>query len=617
MKLRFLSILLFVVTVLPALASQEVTYCYGNINSVPQAYGTQKVGDYDVAILLNDPSIVGAKVKGFVVPFDQNADASGFSAWLSKELKLVSKKNSPDIVSVEVSPSGNQLSVTFPEPYTVTADGVYVGYSFTINSVDNDASRMPVQVYAGDDENGLYMHMSKKYLVWKNCVSTVNAVSAIKVILEGDFMEYDCSWTGLSSIDVDSQAKEIPISLSYTSFGSEPIKSLEYTYSFNGGEEKNGQYEYDHPYYTQFGRPVKINFSVPNETEEGNNTLRLTLTGVNGKPNANKNNVYEMQVYHFNLLPVKRPLMEEYTGLWCGFCVRGIASIEYMRKKYPEDFIAVAIHTDDDMTIFDADQFPVYPLPGLPGSYVDRDFYCDPYLGRSKNGSFGFETDWLTQCKELTPLKIDVKVSRSPENQDVIVAQTEATFIRSLTGDVRLFYYLLGDGLTHPRWKQKNYYTKKDYPMQLREMDQFTQDGAEEIKGLVFNDVLIMASDTRGIEGSLPPYQDIKPSETLSHSYAFDTTKAYSKRNMSLRNVSNFRVVVGCIDMESGKVLNAAFADIAPLPVGISDVDAGMEPVSVEYFTLTGQRVSYPGKGFYIVRESYPDGSCTSKKLIF
>ena len=42
---------------------------------------------------------------------------------------------------------------------------------------------------------------------------------------------------------------------------------------------------------------------------------------------------------------------EEGTGTWCGYCVRGIVALEEMNKKYPDNFIGIAIHSGDPMAV--------------------------------------------------------------------------------------------------------------------------------------------------------------------------------------------------------------------------------------------------------------------------
>ena len=144
-----------------SMTAVEMEYTYNVNNDDPMVYGFNKKETYDVAVLLNDPTLIGAKVSGMKVflPVDESSLAN-LSAWMTSELKLDEKVNSPDICSVEASYSDYYLSATFPEPYTVTADGVYVGYSFDITdlTVKEDYPGKPIAVVKGDMDGGLYVH---------------------------------------------------------------------------------------------------------------------------------------------------------------------------------------------------------------------------------------------------------------------------------------------------------------------------------------------------------------------------------------------------------------------------------------------------------------------------
>ena len=45
----------------------------------------------------------------------------------------------------------------------------------------------------------------------------------------------------------------------------------------------------------------------------------------------------------------KKVVAEELTGTWCGWCIRGIVTFEEMKAKYPDTFIAIAVHGGSDV----------------------------------------------------------------------------------------------------------------------------------------------------------------------------------------------------------------------------------------------------------------------------
>ena len=76
--------------------------------------------------------------------------------------------------------------------------------------------------------------------------------------------------------------------------------------------------------------------------------------------------------------PVHRPLIEEYTGTWCGWCIRGFVGMELMRETFGDDFIGIAYHNGDAMQITTN-----YPnnVTGFPSAFLERNYSIDPLYG--------------------------------------------------------------------------------------------------------------------------------------------------------------------------------------------------------------------------------------------
>ena len=81
-------------------------------------------------------------------------------------------------------------------------------------------------------------------------------------------------------------------------------------------------------------------------------------------------------------VPVHRPLIEEYTGTWCGWCVRGLVGMELLRQRFGDEFIGVAYHNDDPMEIMYTNDFPS-SFWGYPTAFIERSREVDPFYGFS------------------------------------------------------------------------------------------------------------------------------------------------------------------------------------------------------------------------------------------
>lgn len=75
---------------------------------------------------------------------------------------------------------------------------------------------------------------------------------------------------------------------------------------------------------------------------------------------------------------LRRVVIEEATGEWCGWCPRGLVGLEMMKQRHPHDFIAISVHGGDE---FETDDY----LPFLsnvevfPSCSANRRYSGDPY----------------------------------------------------------------------------------------------------------------------------------------------------------------------------------------------------------------------------------------------
>jgi len=69
-----------------------------------QQFGTAKTETYDVAVRLTNAGFIGKKISAVEIPVKESSYVSDYSVFLTKALKLKSRKNDPDIVNVSAEP---------------------------------------------------------------------------------------------------------------------------------------------------------------------------------------------------------------------------------------------------------------------------------------------------------------------------------------------------------------------------------------------------------------------------------------------------------------------------------------------------------------------------------
>lgn len=580
--------------------SASFSYAFSNDTQTTWGYGT--VDDYDVAIFINSPEMVGKKIVSVSVPI-VSAATSDESIWLSTGLFLESKKNKPDICSKTAARNGNNITVTFDEPYTITDKGVYVGYSFKCPVSGYD----PVCAVEKSVPGSFFIHTSRHQIKWIDFSEDKNLCSRIKVNLEGDFSQSSVGIVSLADVMQETD-KDYVAAATLINLGSSPIKTLEYTVSSENGTFSNTLNVSNSGVAPNYLEKFNVNMPLGDFSRIGDNPYTLTITKVNGVENNNDLKSGTGHVHIISYSPVNRPLMEEYTSFTCKWCTRGFAAMERMYKLYPEDFIAVSYHRDDALTI--TRDFP-NKVDGIPTSFLNRYHECDPYFGNG-TGGFLIEPLWNDFRKQSVPVGVELNVTWNNEEKTQVRVESSAIFVRSADQQYNMSYILVSNNLHNAKWGQGNEYAGASNQNQfIEEMKQFF-DSPSVIVDFVYDDVAAATSEYI-IENSLPRNPEINTEN--KYVYVFDLDKAVSVTGVNMiAEPSTLRVVAMVVD-EEGRVINSNMAKIKDV-VSVDNLMADTYTVSTEYYTLDGVRVANPQKGLYIKVDTLANGQRTSSRVI-
>ena len=322
---RILSLLVLVLLFVSA-AEAKFTYLRyygGTLNG----YGTAVAGKGAIYVPAEFAKCyVGKKVTGVRVGLSANTDE--LSVFLTRSLDeapLLTK-------AAEFASSGNN-TVKFDSPYEITGEAFYVGYEFK-----GETAAMAV----GDsyDTNGNWTDLGSG---WVN--NATNAVSpdkalAIALRVEGDALPMDAALTGVNNVAVRS-GNSFQMTGRILNLLAEKITNVRVAYSVNGEEEKFADIE------QTIGERSEAEITVDHDAIVGTEPVSYTmrLVSVNGEADAYAgNNSQSAYVLFPNTEAVKRVVMEEFTGIKCGYCPRGIVGIRTCHERFGDKFIAIAKH---------------------------------------------------------------------------------------------------------------------------------------------------------------------------------------------------------------------------------------------------------------------------------
>ncbi len=590
----------------------DMTFSYNPEGNPTRGFGYDKEETYDVAILLDAPSLIGTTITGLEVELPGADKISEVCGWLSStlDLKRVNGKyvNNPDITTAEGTLKDGVLKVTFPEGHVI--DGtLYAGYSFTVTGLD-DATGAPVMVSDGAREGGLYIHSSRTKLKWGDVTGQANGVSVLKVNLTGDFADNSAAFRIQNGLYTSIEGETV-LPLAVENHGGNQVKSVAYIYSV-AGNTGSGSIEFETPIAAAYGASTTAEINLGTIAAMGDQELSITITEVNGQPNGDKaaTTAIPLRVYPF--LAVNRPLVEEYTGLWCGYCPRGYVALETMKELYPDQFVGIAYHSGDDMST-EVD-FPNSP-DGFPAGFINRN--------RENINLAKIYDTWPAIAATLAPCDIEVNVEWTDDSHSAVKATSTSRFLSDQTNaDYGVSYVLVIDRLSDPSWKQSNYYAPaegaepQDNPDMPGDWGYLFTHGTNPMTGLEFNDVALASSGSEGMAGSIPAA--ITAGEEYSHVYTFDIASLPEKATALINQHPALMRVIGIImDRKTGRAVNCVSSLNLNGESGVAE--AAMEQtviVETIYFDLQGRRVACPERGIYIKADVYSDGSCRTSKYI-
>lgn len=293
--------------------------------------------------------------------------------------------------------------------------------------------------------------------------------------------------------------------------------------------------------------------------------------------------------------PTRRTVVEEGTGMWCGYCTLGIVGMERMKEKYPDTFIGIASHYED---ILEVEGYArTIHFTEFPMCLLNRKYEALPMVKVEKDGKEqyttlegGVETALLREQAEVTIA--DVSLTAEESNKRISV-KAEARFaVNSVAANYRWAFVVVEDKLEGAGFYQTNY---------MSGQTQYDLDGYENMPDRIvpftFNDVALSIADhLYGFEGSVP--SSVKAGETYSFDHSFTVN--------NMQQPANVRVVAMLLDANTGYVVNAN--QVALYPTGIDQAPTTESSAAIEgYYGIDGRRLDAPQRGVSIVR--YTNGN--------
>ena len=514
---------------------------------------------------------------------------SGLKIWVSKTLPQ--KASDADVVlSTLGTLTAGANDFKLRSPYAVNNEGFYIGYSvksttgYFIRSGGKDA---PNAFLVGNPEEGM---------AWTDLNGNGLGKLAFQILVQDGNFQDNCVTVDDFEQNVVVQGQQVNVPIKITNQGANDVSSISYTIGTEGGsttEEKT----------TSVG-PLALNgfttLNIPFASDEQARKLQktFTVTQVNGNPNTAKKSSGQGFLISVKKKQSVTPVIEEFTGTWCGWCPRGIVGMDKVHEAYGDQVVQIAAHSGDIMAISEYQPVINTYTEGYPNSITDRRYVADPSystlvatlnkaFARVAQGSIDLQAEWSSNFKTKVVFNTTTRFSYNDDD-----------------GQYGIAYLLVEDGLTGTgsNWSQTNYYSGQTVG---GDMTWWCQ-AASTVTGITYNHVVVAGWEAlNGVNGSVNP--TIVADEEQEYSYS----ASISGKSL-IQDKTKLKAVVLLIDRATGMIVNAAQSAIADFGTAVSTVQGAEKNAQRDVYDLSGRKLSGSQKGINIIRMN--DG--TVKKVL-
>ena len=579
--------------------AQQKWWGYLNGDEEMNGVGVSKADTYHCAVFIPGDNAIAVGKTINAVRFGLTAPhATNAKVWVASELPVtVDASHTLRFVDLPDSKLGNaQIDVELPSAIEVPANGIYVGYSFTITTASGNADKYPVLFAGKPAVNMLILKTNSAVPQWTDLVDNNFGRLFLQVLLEGTFADNNATAEDFGPV-YGAVGESATVAIDVTNYSETPLSSIDYTITSDG--ETSAEQHADIATPITFNKTGKVNIIVAGDAAVGEKAKTLNITKVNGNANAAAGKATNFTVYTLPELVERKVVVEEFTGTGCGWCPRGLIGMDNLRNTFGDRFVGIGIHqyNSSDAMYITPSSYANISFSGAPSCRINRGDEIDPYYGSVSD----IRDDFAAAMAVPALAKINVSGTIDEELKKVNAkAQVEALLDGS---EYTLEFVVIGDGLkgTGSAWNQANYYTQysaSQLPEDLAIFGTGGKYGTSTITGWSFNDVALVSSYVSG-SNKAPKLNVLNAGEQQEAEYTLTMPTKTSLKN-AVKDAELY-IVAMLVDKQK-HIVNAAKAAITVEdPSGIENVNVA-ESEQTAHYTLDGRRVQTMQKGINIIR---------------
>lgn len=509
------------------------------------AFGFDSQADYNAAIKIekNDPIMGGATIKAMRLWLNSTTipKITSLQLWVGKILQSHTYVQDVDISTLTAGAN----DIAFTTPYVINNANCYIGFTMTLDGQD-----YPIMCGGEYENNSFMLKASVEQTSWGSVSD--HGKLALQVLAEGVQLPQNNAIITTTSLGTHNYqiGDEATLPIQIRNKGANPISSVTYTITTNNDPSTatpEVTVALDNIPFNEYGT-INVSFDT---SEAMSCTKTVTITKVNGEPNeAQTNNCTVSGQFNVVAFLIERtPVVEEFTGTWCGWCPRGFVAMELARETYGDRVVLIAAHNGDPMEIEDYNPM-MNQVSGFPSSKVNRTTSPDPHPTNILNA--------INNCINDSPDgKVDITAQWSDEAMTKIDVETSTMFAFAKdNANYGVALVITQDGMhgTGSSWRQSNYYSGQSGDPYMEWW--YTQ--GSYVTGLTYNFVAVAAWElVNGFNGSVNSSFDA--GEVMKFNYVADISA-----KTVIQDKSQLKVIALLIDRSNRRIINAGQTTISP-----------------------------------------------------
>lgn len=556
MKQTFLMLAMAMAVTTTAIAQQtaSIWWGYGDGETILKGVGGSANTSTQTAAIKVPADVMasyaGSRIKAIRFAVTSNSGTvTDVSYFLAADVQNVADHERTEVGTLQKGWHTYELST----PYQITAGAdLYIGYTAT-------GARPIAIVDEPGCEGSCWMTSGKKYYDY-GVMEGYNYTLGIQALIEADNFEASLSFAKAGDVKAELTGGTLPITV--CSMSPVPVTSFSIAYSVDDVSQGQITTQCSLP---EIGQRHTVSLPLP-DLAEGTHTYQAEIVSINDKE-LTAGIRTEGKIEAMKYVMYRTHVIEECTGTWCGYCVRGIVAMREMRKNHPDRFIGIAVH--------------------------GRDSYATSSYSKLLDRITGYPSAFFNRSKIVgtEPSEMETAFQKADELADCEIQITGIEYESLAHNSVKI----------HMRYRFDRDHSKVDYRVAIVTLEDYLGDtqsnyfaggglgpmgGFENMSSYVWIELMDVARDITSYEGIV----NSVPAE-LQEGVWYDYTYTYSLPS-TIRRQQNITIVALMQNASGSEIKNAAKCEEIHEPGELGIQSPSVDAAAAAGYDLYGRRVS-------------------------